>query len=167
MKDKWSYLAGIFDGEGNVTINSYPRSKEGYTYFQHELTITIKNTSLALMRWLVANFGGVYYTTEFPDTYLKTIYAWRPKGAANKKAFLLGVMPYLVIKQEVAKLGLRYCELGTENAVEERKALSAACKALNHRGKPVTTNTLDTDSVKIESDLQGDLESAPAVTQVA
>jgi len=165
-KTDWSYLAAMFDGEGCITGTRYPRDAGKYKYLQTELLMSIKNTSLTLMKWLISNFGGVYYTQEATGNQ-KTVYSWRPKGKKNKELILLGILPYLVIKPEQAKLGLEFLAL-PYGSTEKREQIVATLHKLNPRGKSVETNTLSSDvPEKIESELIGDYESAPVVIQVA
>jgi hypothetical protein len=173
-KSKWSYLAGLFDGEGCVSIASRPhntvdkRNGKEVTWKRTSLQISLANTNLQLMRWLVSNFGGVFYTLhKETDENWKPCYSWQPKGKANREEFLLGVLPYAIAKRTQLQLALEYLRLPLQ-AEAERDALVAKCRALNFRGKSVETNTSDTsDEVKIEPVLQGDLESAPAVMLTA
>lgn len=168
---KWSYLAGLFDGEGCVSIASRPhhtvdkRNGREVTWKRTSMQISIANTNLSLMKWLVANFGGVYYSMTPQDERCKPRYSWQPKGAKNRENFLLGILPYLVIKREQVQLGLEYVRLPL-TAVAQRDAIVARCGLLNQKGKSVTTNTLDSAQTaeKIESDLAGDCECASLVT---
>lgn len=171
-KIKWSYLAGIFDGEGNINIRSKPRKAIDYRngkeviWNRSLLQMCIANTKLTLMKWLIQNFGGVYYTVKHDEIRnWKDSYIWKPKGQANMKKFLLGILPYSLIKQEQIKLALLYINFNGKGTVEQYKELAIKCRLLNQKGKPVTTNTLDTEeSVKIESELHGDMQSASLVT---
>lgn len=183
-KTKWSYLAGMVDGEGCIGMwRTQARHKEyatnGKTYSSFNLRIQIYNTSLELMKWLVANFGGTYQIRKNAKQEHKDSYNWRPKGENNTKKMLLGMLPYLVIKREQAQLALKYIEL-PRNCPREREILYQRIRLLNQKGKTVTTNTLDGSSPldnwisypehrtvtlpKIESDLTSDRESAPLVT---
>lgn len=166
-KSKWSYLAGLFDGEGCVSIASRPhktvdkRNGKEVVWKRTSLQISLANTNLQLMRWLVSNFGGVYYTLHENTTEnWKTCYSWQPKGAKNRETFLLGILPYAIAKRTQLQLALDYIRLPLQ-AVEEREVLVEKCRALNFRGKSVETNTSDNSrELKIEPVLQGDLESA-------
>jgi hypothetical protein len=165
MKDNiWPYLAGIFDGEGSIALNY--RMPEGKTWPHFFCQIIIYNTSLPLMKWLVKNVGGVYYTRPVGTSPLSklTQYVWHPSGRNNRIKFLLAILPYSVIRRERIKLALEYLRLGYGQA-EERKRLVAKCKELNQNGESVEANTRDADeeSAKIESELVGDNESAPDV----
>lgn len=168
MKERnWSYLAGIVDGEGSIGISCSQREDRGCSYKQYELFISIRNTDVRLMKWLIEHFGGVYYANPVEKGW-KPSWHWRPKGHKNKELLLLGLLPYLVLKRDQALLGLEYLRLGATNCPSKRHALCLRTRELNRRGESVETNTLDSgNSEKIESGLTGDSESAPDVNQVA
>lgn len=127
--------------------------------------IQIANSNIELMKWLVRNFGGVYYSKPRHKENWKTGYTWRPKGRKNAETLLLGVLPYLVLKREQANLALEFIRLGFEKNQSRRDELHLKCMELNRRGVSPTTNTFDTEeSVKIESGLIGDYESDSSVT---
>jgi hypothetical protein len=180
-KTKWSYLAGMVDGEGCISIwrteaRAHDFETSGKTYGSFNLRIQIYNTSIELMKWLVANFGGSYNTREHASDKHKNSYNWRPKGENNTKQMLLGILPYLVIKRDQAKLALRYIEI-PRNSPREREIIYKRMRILNQKGKTVTTNTLEgqidgwvsypehatATLPKIESELPSDRESAPTV----
>ena len=170
-KMKWSFLAGIFDGEGTLSCwRTKPRAHDykesGKTYDSFNMRVTIPNTSLKLMKWLITNFGGVYAVKREANEKHKASYEWRPKGEGNTKQFLLGVLPYLVIKDEQAKLGLRYTDL-PHKSPKEREEIYIKLSILNQKGPTtLTTNTPNNSyELKIESDLISDNESELVVTQ--
>lgn len=169
MKEKWSYLAGLIDGEGCISIIRSRRSKtDGKTfYYNYSLSVDIFNSSTVLMKWLIQNFGGVYYNRDRKDDYKwKVANNWRPKGAANKKELLLSTLPYLIIKKEQAKIALAYMDLKDENPAEREK-LYQQMLFRNRKGKPVETDTQDNSEkeLKIQSVLTGDSKSEPVETQ--
>ena len=175
-KNKWSYLAGIFDGEGNFTLSAYYRSDERNGRLRYSFQVGVKNTDLRLMRWLIQNFGGVYYSHQdkkHPEW--KESHIWRPKGRRNTENLILGILPYLIVKSEQAKLALEWIRLDGENNPEKRVEMVKEMQRLNQRGTSVETNTLSsrrvglepTDDEMIEPSLTGDSECAPAVTLVA
>jgi hypothetical protein len=174
MKEQnWSYMAGLFDGEGCVSIteHTFNDKKTGYTWNHFIFMVQITNTNLDLMRWLVAHFGGKYYIQNRHPKHpnWKLSYRWRPKGRKNEETFLLNVLPYLVVKKEAAKVALEFVRL-EGRCPEERRKLAIKLCALNKRGKSVETNTLDTlvvEGVKIESVLVGNNKSDLAVMQEA
>lgn len=165
MKERnWSYLAGIFDGEGCISPHTYCVNKER-GYWAHQVAIRLTSTDERLMKWIIKTFGGVYYARGLKTAGNKTAYYWMPKGKQNRINFLLGVLPYLIIKREQALLGLEYERL-TGICPDKRIEIQNKIRALNSgKGRTVTTNTSDAlQDAKTESDLQGDLESAPLVT---
>jgi hypothetical protein len=171
-KTKWSYLAGMIDGEGCISIwrtkaRAHDYESSGKTYGSFNLRIQVYNTSLELMKWLVANFGGVYHTRLHVKDEHKNSYSWRPKGENNTKKMLLGILPYLVIKTEQAKLALEYIAL-PRNCPDKREPLYQRIKLLNQKGKSVTTNTQDCSQNEQmrESELAGDSKSEPVVISV-
>jgi hypothetical protein len=165
MSSKWPYVAGIFDGEGCVCLHE--RKPDGQSAFF--LQVLIYNTSMNLMKWLVGNFGGKFYTRTQTNWSQKIQYVWHPSGKKNRESFLLGVLPYLVIKRKQAEIALEFCRLGYGEQ-EKRRELVQRCCLLNQREESVETNTPNVITsqqvmTKIEPELIGDDESAPDVNQ--
>jgi len=170
-KVKWSYLAGIVDGEGSVNLSAYVRNEgRDKGRMRYSFNLCVVNTDLKLMRWLISTFGGVYYTKgNGGNEKWKISYLWRPKGRRNIERVLLGILPYQVIKQEQSLLALEWIRLDGENNPNKRLEMVEKMKKLNQRGPSVETNTPDFDeeSKMIEPSLIGDNECALAVTQDA
>jgi hypothetical protein len=172
-KTKWSYLAALIDGEGCISIYRRLQKTRKYLntdYWMMNHRLSVYNTNEKLMKWLIKNFGGVYYTKSRRSTVHKVEYDWRPKGAKNLEKVLLGVLPYLVIKDEQAKILLEYIRIsmyGERTNPEKREELRLRLSSLNKRGDSVTTNTLDCsqNEQKIESELARKDESAPDVNR--
>ena len=171
-KTKWSYLAALIDGEGTLSIYRRLQKTRKYAttqYYMMNHRLSVFNTNERLMKWLISSFGGVYYTKSRRNTAHKIEYKWRPKGAKNLEKTLLGVLPYLVIKDEQANILLEYIRIsmyGERVNPEKREELRIRLAALNKRGDSVTTNTPNASpesEVKIESELAGDRESASVV----
>lgn len=165
MSTKWPYVAGLLDGEGCICLHERKPNNQSAFFIQ----VVIYNTSLTLMKWLVGNFGGKFYvrTKEGSPLSKKMQYVWHPSGKKNRESFLLGVIPYLVVKQEQAKIGLAFLRLGYGEQ-EKRRELTQKCCLLNRGEESATTNTFDASEqseVKIESELVGDYESALDVNQ--
>lgn len=167
MKDKnWSYLAGIIDGEGTISLYSTIDNRtNGVCYGLH---IQIANVNETLMKWLVKFFGGRYQIRwQIGKQGRHFCYHWAVTGSKNRETVLLGVLPYLIIKREQALLALEFVRMKDEKNPPKRKLLMDKCKALNslNSGVSPTTNTLnDSQESKIESVLQSDLQSEPTVT---
>lgn len=174
MKDKnWSYLAGLIDGEGHIGLTKgcrYWTNKDGVKikYPAYAMQISIFNNDLKLMTYLVKNFGGVYYTRDRSNPRAKVGHTWQPKGHKNKELLLLAVIPYLIIKEEQAKLALEFLRMKDQINPEKREEMHKHSLELNRKG-PTTPETNTSNSseneLKIESELMGDHESAPDVNQ--
>lgn len=167
-KQHWSYLAAMIDGEGHIAIiKNYRDGNDGHhkqSYYLYFLALGINGTDLRLMKWLVQYFGGVYYSRDRKDKWA-VAYEWRPKGKKNREEILLGILPYLVIKAEQAKLALEFLRLGHVENPQERDRLYQQSRLLNRRGKPVETDTPSNSSeLMIQSELTGDSESDPVGT---
>lgn len=140
---------------------------DGTPKLGYRVDIHLTTTCLKSAKWLVATFGGVYYATSHSNPNWKDFYRWVPKGKANKEELLLSMLPYLIIKRDIALVALEFLRLDGQ-CPEERKRLCAKARLLTRRGKSLETNTLGSEqSEKIESDLMGDHESAFAVMQIA
>ena len=160
-KRNWSYLAGIFDGEGCLHIAKLYAYKKQIAY---RMDIHITNTSRELVQWLVSEFGGKYYFVPSKNLKWKDAYRWVPSGKKNKENFILGMLPYLIIKRELAKICLEFLRLDNRNVPEKREEIWQRSRVLSRRGRSVETNTSDSVTTeKIESELIGDDKSAPLV----
>ena len=169
-KAHWSYLAAIIDGEGTIAINKHNKPGRAGVNQSYAVEMTVVNTDKRLMDFLIKNFGGQYYTRPSRDPRHKPAMAWRPTGAKNRKLLLLGVLPYMLLKAEQAKLALLYLELHYTKDNATREILYLQSRELNRKGpETVTTNMLNSDSQseKRESDLIGDYESDTQVTEIS
>lgn len=95
-----AYMAGIFDGEGNV--NTY-RSINTTCYSE----VGICNISLALIEWLAAHVPGSVYYYRPPRPHPNVIsrhplYDWKLRGQLRVHDFLEVLFPYLIVKREKA-----------------------------------------------------------------
>jgi hypothetical protein len=104
--------------------------------------MTVSNTARSLIDWLRANFGGTEKLTGksvrqgCPDQW-----AWVVRGE-KARPHLLGIRPYLVIKQRQADLAIKFLDLvasepDAEKRVEPAERIKAEISALNSlKGKP-------------------------------
>jgi len=158
-QSKCAYLAGLLDGEGSFSI-----IKTGGRY---QLHIKIATTTPQMLRWVVKHFGGTIYTKKPFVVNWRTRYDWQcPSGKATEP-LLLSVLPYLTVKKQQANTALKYVRLNGAPCPSVREELHQEMMKLNSSrfaNRP-TTNTPDAPKgVKIESELHGDMQSAPAVT---
>lgn len=174
------YLSGIFDGEGCISIVTYLQKclvgGKTYWYNTTQMAISIFQTDERLMKWLMHHYGGRYTLRKSQNEKWKQGWSWSPPSN-GLEPFLLSIIPHLLIKREQALVALEYVRLGkgrpgpnngNEKLQLKRQALAKRCSELNRRGSPeANMSNTDYESVKIESELAGDHESAPVVTQEA
>lgn len=110
------YVAGLFDGEGYVTIDvSTHRSGRKY----HRVIVSIANTDRRPLDKLLSQYGG--FLTNQPS---KGKRAWR-WSTSNKTAieFLKNIYPHLIIKKEQASVAILY---GTRHGGYKGRSLSVS-----------------------------------------
>lgn len=96
------YAAGFIDGEGSIGI--YRHSTSG----QYQLRMSASNTVEAPIKLLQKLFGGSYrINQERTSEKHRNPYRWYIMGTQAARA-LTEILPYLLVKQEQAKLGIRF-----------------------------------------------------------
>jgi hypothetical protein len=100
---KLHYLAGLFDGEGYITINKfqYPNS----THTRYQLICGINMTNPAGIEVAQELFGGTIHFQERRNPNHKNLHAW-VLGSQMAAKFLAKVRPHLLVKRKEAELGL-------------------------------------------------------------
>lgn len=92
-----AYLAGIFDGEGN--IYGQRRSIKSFARWQ----ICIGNTDANLMRWLRKIGGSVTVSGKAgSNKRTKNMFSWKICGLYNVLTLLGAMLPFLLIKKSGA-----------------------------------------------------------------
>lgn len=129
------YAAGFFDGEGSIGIR---RERNIY-----RLEVNATQTTAEVLIAFQEKYGGK--VTKRNKEKSRDLYMWRVY-TQNADAFLKDVLPFLIVKQERAKLALEFRAshyghaYGNAKAVagtaigEFRKTCFAKMKKLNQRG---------------------------------
>ena len=168
-KTKWAYVAMGVDAEGCIGLSRTTLyTSKGNPYFGYDLKVSIANTSMRLMKWLVKNFGGEFRPKQKGKLGKKLCYEWFVNGGHSRiEWFLLGILPYMLIKRDQANYALQFVRLEGKQNPQRWAELHVKMLSLNS-GKTPTTNTSGTfEEVKIEPVLHSDVQSAPVVTPVA
>ena len=141
-KTKWARLSMAIDGEGCIGISRTElHSKAGTAYWGYDLKVSVANTSMKLMRWLVRYFGGEFRPKQKGKLGVEQCYEWFVTGGYEKmETILIGTLPYHIIKREQALIALEWVRMRGQENPQRRAELHAACMALNS-GKSPTTNT--------------------------
>jgi hypothetical protein len=150
-KTDHAYLAGIFDGEGSISIHQHRRRGGDLHYVRF---ISVTNTFLPVLNCFAKAYGGTIREKSQPG---KKCYEWNLRDKKSVENFLLCVLPYLIVKRQRALLMLKLVRLDGHHP-DERLAIYEEFRNL------VTTKNA---KVKIQSDLHGDMQSAPAETLTA
>ncbi len=103
MKLSIPYIAGLFDGEGHVSILKKYIGKNKNAYYH--LAIGIHMCHRPLMEIIHSQFGGYLNGKCAQSSVHRHSFAW---GLSNKRAadFLEEIGPYTVVKKEEIILGL-------------------------------------------------------------
>ena len=112
-----AYLAGILDGEGNITIAGQPRNA---------VRIGIANTDLPLMLWLLSIGGGMSRKQGRKGQKSQTpCYYWQLYSRLDTRAFLQAVVPYMRIKRNKATLAINLISSWVREQEDNRAVLTA------------------------------------------
>lgn len=100
-KEKLSYLAGIIDGEGSISIEIQSKSiRHNRKCDYYSLRLMVVNTHLPLLEWIQNNFGG---TIRKRKKYENRRQCYRWNLCSHKAAQVLKeCYPYLIIKKNHA-----------------------------------------------------------------
>jgi len=160
-RESMAYLAGIVDTEGAIGI----RDNHGEAFSAY---VMINSTTEALIKWLASLFEGKVYKHEYLVETYRDNHLWRLYGKQNIENFILAILPYLVVKKEVANIVLQFVRLSSTPNKEERTRLFKTIRTLQVRCSTPTTNVPDSsEELKIESELDREAESALLVTATA
>lgn len=132
-----AYVAGLFDGEGCVSIHFKTETRNGKGY--HQMHVRISNTHEGVLLWVQERFGGNLYNSlpggkggHRPGFVLQ----WSNKSISP---FLELLLPYLIVKREAAEIGIAFRKLKknpgrnglAQHIIDEREALRQRLIPLN------------------------------------
>ncbi len=139
---RFSYFAGILDGEGCVRIGWSVYTKRGR---MRRGFLQVGNTSKEMVDWLKDNIGGNWsIDTSAAHRLHKTVYAWSMNCRAAAEV-LKKALPFLVVKKAQAMVLIEFATtLTTPNSVgraglpvavvEHRERLAQEMHRLNKKG---------------------------------
>lgn len=105
--DKLAYMAGVIDSDGCIAISKYYDTTKPNRSPRYVIDVTVVNTSLRLMNWLVENFGGSYSERRRQSENHKTAYSWKYTNSKAVKLLTL-IEPYLVEKWDRAQNAIMF-----------------------------------------------------------
>lgn len=110
------YVAGLFDGEGWITVSVLPITSLGSNnryareHIRYQLFVGISMTHYPIIEALHKQFGGMFTrcsTAKRVNPNHRITYTWR---VASRKAghFLPLIAPHLVVKREEAEIAMEF-----------------------------------------------------------
>lgn len=123
----WSYVAGFFDGEGNIAIYDYERKRyfpdrplknQPYTMHERSVAISMSQKVRIFVNMTQLDNGVLNEIHKFlinenivcqlQKANSKDIRRIQFSSRASVKLFLEKVMPYLIVKKPKAEIALRF-----------------------------------------------------------
>lgn len=119
----YSYLAGLFDGEGTIRINAGKNIKS-YTNIRYSPAIAIGMSDEKVMKLISKTFGGKIHKECVLNR--KTMYRWGTSGRKKVLKIVKTLLPYLKVKKPQALLIIKFCERGKWK--RQKKTICLKCK---------------------------------------
>jgi hypothetical protein len=144
VETELAYIAGIIDGEGTVCIFNSTGKTKGIVYPRGRPILSVCNTDQRIVRWLKEKVGGRAATVRrAQNPRCKQTYVWET-GWQHARAVLEACLPYLIIKQDQARLFIEYCKTCKHygkgkvppDVCARRQEIIEQVAKLNKRGPP-------------------------------
>lgn len=136
-----SMLAAFVDGEGNIGIK---RTKTPSGNFSYRQRLSVGNTDIRLINWIVENFWGRVPKPIKNKGNRKDNHIWEINGIHSYK-LIKKIQPYLILKQEQADCAIELYEkvtdrVGKSNPIrgwkkQRAEELFDRCKEINKVGR--------------------------------
>ncbi len=114
------YLAGFFDGEGSVMIESY----------QLRLVVSITNTSYEALQLFQSQYGSKINTHTVTERNAKPLFYWRLRQRRALE-FLEDIEPYVRLKARHIELARAFIKATPDSKL----VIKTQLRTLNQRGK--------------------------------
>ena len=128
-----AWLAGIIDGEGCISL--FRRS----TYYVPSVKIANTNEKLINRCKEILDSAGIEYSVRYSDRgerkNAKPAWEICLESRPRVVAILTLIFPYLVSKDEQAKLVLNWCSKSKRKPEETKALFIDNIRELNHRGR--------------------------------
>ena len=101
MKDtNLAYIAGLFDGEGTVTLSRLHKNDR----FRAPV-VSVSSTSLSLLEYLKKHYGGYISTHKTYQSHHKPSFSWKLQRN-SALAFLTSIKPYVQEEEKQRRIDL-------------------------------------------------------------
>lgn len=130
-----AYIAGLFDGEGHVTIGTHQDKRRPGNAPQHTLALVVTNTDRAVIEWLRDALGCGHVNTHHRAMRdVKTCYRFI-LSSDNAAQLLSAMLPYLHIKRRQAELMIAFRQEYTAYGHSGALSAEAIARREEYRGK--------------------------------
>jgi hypothetical protein len=161
-----AYVAGLFDGEGCISIaKCKPRYSGCSPYYRLVVAVAMANEYIP--RFLKFHFGGRVSKRNAPTERWKDQWQWH-LGSDGAVAFLKAILPYLKLKREEAELAIEF--QSNKRVIFERKSANAL--AIEEAQRLLLAELKDKSAMniihaKIEGGMDGNKKEGLAPKQVS
>ena len=111
-----AYFAGLFDGEGCISINKTSGGKRKYKRFGFQLRTSVTNTNLEVLYALQEKYGGKVYIREKSNARSYGNWITVSNQCINPLSLWL---PHLIIKKNQATVALDFQSNRKTNKTDE------------------------------------------------
>lgn len=112
----WQYIAGFFDGEGNVNTSSSHGRSWTVRIVQSETEVLNRIAEFLKNNNIESHLYHSYKASQYKKAK-KDLWCLQLSGESNVKDFLIGVLPFLIVKEPVAQDIIRFLKIyPTRNA---------------------------------------------------
>lgn len=134
--EKLSYLAGIIDGEGSISIEIQSQSiRWDRKCDYYSLRLLVINTNLPLLNWIQENFGGtIRQRPDVPNR--RRCYRWNI-CSHNAAEILKACQPYMIVKKDHTEVFIKFAETMTKANVRLSDEMLSYRKKLYHQLKHI------------------------------
>ena len=111
--EKLSYLAGIIDGEGSITIEIQSQNlRHNRKCDYYSLRLSVINTNLPLLNWIQDSFGGTVRSRKLVPNR-RQCYTWNLYSHKAAEA-LAACEPYMIVKKNHVTVFLKFASTMTK-----------------------------------------------------
>ena len=132
-----AYMAGLFDGEGYISIRYQMQRRKYDTY---SLMVGINMVDKEAIELFMDSFGGVMKLRESKNENWRPQYRWRIESSSAYE-LLKTLSPFMILKKEKAELAILFQEskktynYRSREEKDSEKRLFLDMRVLNRRGK--------------------------------
>jgi hypothetical protein len=134
-----AWLAGLFDGEGSLTIGRDERRKHTRLIARFSISNTDPNIIERVQDILIRHGFHPYVYEQDRADWKKVCYHIQVNRRVEIKMIIEMLMPHMVGKKAKAAMMLRFIEAQLKNNYDECETVFTELKTANTRGKPSET----------------------------